>query len=114
MQPLILLSSVAGVFLSNDASPDCTIETFSRAIANSRGSIVVNAKQFADNASFNPFPPGGPPGMPNRPGMPKGPKMGGSIRLPALCQVEIRVTSSPNSTYSYGLFLPQKWNRRFL
>lgn len=34
--------------------------------------------------------------------------------LPSLCAVQINVTSSPTSAYSFGLFLPDSWNARFL
>jgi len=117
MQPLALLQ---GAFLaSSGATLDCTADTFTRAIASSKASTIVNVKRFAENAAFNlpsPFGPGGKgaPGMPKGAGMPKGPKMMAPIRLQALCQVEVRVVSSENSTFSYGIFLPEKWNQRFL
>jgi feruloyl esterase len=34
--------------------------------------------------------------------------------LPALCAVSIQVQSISNSTYGFGLFLPDAWNGRFL
>ena len=34
--------------------------------------------------------------------------------LRALCAVQINVTSSPSSAFSFGLFLPDEWNDRFL
>lgn len=34
--------------------------------------------------------------------------------LPALCAISIQVQSISNSTYSFGLFLPEDWNGRFL
>ena len=34
--------------------------------------------------------------------------------LKALCAVQINVTSSPSSAFSFGLFLPKEWNNRFL
>ena len=34
--------------------------------------------------------------------------------LPALCAVTVRVMSSASSSYRFGLFLPEKWNSRFL
>lgn len=34
--------------------------------------------------------------------------------LPELCVVQINVTSSPESAYAFGLFLPVDWNERFL
>lgn len=34
--------------------------------------------------------------------------------LPALCAVSVQVQSIGNSTYGFGLFLPEDWNGRFL
>lgn len=34
--------------------------------------------------------------------------------LPSLCAVTVRVASSPESSYRFGLFLPAAWNSRFL
>lgn len=35
--------------------------------------------------------------------------------LPALCAIQVNLTSSPTSAFSFGLFLPQEtWNHRFL
>ncbi|TKA22309.1 hypothetical protein B0A50_08034 [Salinomyces thailandicus] len=35
-------------------------------------------------------------------------------QLRALCAVQVNVTSSPSSAFSFGLFLPDEWNERFL
>ena len=37
-----------------------------------------------------------------------------ATNLPALCALTIKVTSSPTSSYRFGLFLPDDWNGRFL
>jgi len=34
--------------------------------------------------------------------------------LPALCAIEIHVPTPGNSSYGFGLFLPNKWNSRYL
>lgn len=34
--------------------------------------------------------------------------------LSSLCAIQVNVTSSNSSAYSFGLFLPQDWNERFL
>jgi len=34
--------------------------------------------------------------------------------LQSLCAIQVNVTSSNSSAYSFGLFLPQNWNERFL
>lgn len=36
------------------------------------------------------------------------------IGLPALCVVSVQVKSIGNSTFGFGLFLPESWNERFL
>jgi feruloyl esterase len=37
-----------------------------------------------------------------------------AVNLPSLCAVSIQVQSIANSTYGFGLFLPDEWNERFL
>jgi feruloyl esterase len=37
-----------------------------------------------------------------------------AVNLPALCAVSVQVQSLGNSTYGFGLFLPEDWNQRFL
>jgi feruloyl esterase len=37
-----------------------------------------------------------------------------AVNLPGLCAVSIQVQSIANSTYGFGLFLPDDWNGRFL
>lgn len=34
--------------------------------------------------------------------------------LPELCALSINVVSSPESSFNFGLFLPQQWNYRFM
>ncbi|OIW22708.1 feruloyl esterase B [Coniochaeta ligniaria NRRL 30616] len=34
--------------------------------------------------------------------------------LPSLCAVTVKVTSSPESSYRFGIFLPESWNSRFM
>lgn len=34
--------------------------------------------------------------------------------LPSLCAIIVNVTSSPSSSYRFGLMLPDSWNERFL
>lgn len=42
-------------------------------------------------------------------GYPKSPS-----NLPALCAASIQVQSDGNTTYGFGIFLPNDWNGRFL
>ena len=37
-----------------------------------------------------------------------------ATNLPALCAVIVNVTSSATSSYTFGLFLPEDWNQRFI
>jgi feruloyl esterase len=34
--------------------------------------------------------------------------------LPTLCAVSVNIKSSANTSYNFGLFLPDTWNERFL
>jgi feruloyl esterase len=36
------------------------------------------------------------------------------VGLPALCAVSVQVKSLGNTTFGFGLFLPESWNGRFL
>lgn len=36
------------------------------------------------------------------------------IALPALCAASVRVQSPKNTSFGFGLFLPNDWNGRFL
>lgn len=36
------------------------------------------------------------------------------VGLPALCAVSVQVQSVGNTTFGFGLFLPENWNGRFL
>lgn len=36
------------------------------------------------------------------------------VALPALCAVSVQVQSIGNTTFGFGLFLPESWNGRFL
>lgn len=36
------------------------------------------------------------------------------LRVPSLCAMQAKVKSSESSEYSFGVFLPEKWNGRFL
>ena len=65
------------------------------------GISVTSAKYLANNATFE--VPSSDIGFPTSP-----------TNLPALCALEVKVPSTANSSYSFGLFLPDDWNGRFL
>ncbi|KAI0468017.1 feruloyl esterase B precursor [Xylaria cf. heliscus] len=80
----------------------CTPETFSAILADKAETTINFVQAVPRNGSFGqgaaniPFPVN-------------------ATQLPALCAVGINVKSSENSSYNFGLFLPDStWNDRFL
>lgn len=65
------------------------------------GASVNFARSVAANATFE--VPKSSTGYPTSP-----------RNLPSLCAVSVQVKSIGNSTYGFGLFLPDDWNGRFL
>lgn len=62
---------------------------------------VFSAIELSDNSTYK--VPSSDSGYPSSPS-----------GLPALCAVEIHVPAPGNTTFGFGLFLPEKWNGRFL
>ncbi|KAJ2997324.1 hypothetical protein NUW58_g685 [Xylaria curta] len=96
---VVILRLFASIALVNT---QCTPETFATILANNAEATVNFAQAVPRNGSFGqgsaniPFP-------------------FNATRLPALCAVGINVKSSENSSYNFGLFLPDStWNERFL
>lgn len=81
------------------AAFNCTPAAF-EAILPSNASVAF-ARCLAGNSTFE--VPTGDIAYPTSP-----------TQLRALCAVQINVTSSPTSAFSFGLFLPTDWNSRFL
>ena len=78
---------------------DCSPSTIQAALSSD---VTVNfASPLRENATFN-VPPSDT-GYPTSP-----------VGLPALCAVSIQVQSTGNTSYGFGLFLPDDWNGRFL
>ncbi|KAI0798386.1 feruloyl esterase B precursor [Xylaria sp. FL0064] len=80
----------------------CTTETFTAMLADKAEATINFVQAVPQNGSFGQgsanleFPMN-------------------ATRLPALCAVGINVKSSENSSYNFGLFLPDStWNQRFL
>ncbi|OTA99052.1 hypothetical protein M426DRAFT_325459 [Hypoxylon sp. CI-4A] len=80
---------------------ECTTEAFAE-ILKEHSDVSINAVEVVpQNGSFGqgevdiPFPEN-------------------ATQLPALCAVGINVRSSENSSYNFGLFLPDEWNERFM
>ncbi|KAI0547942.1 feruloyl esterase B precursor [Xylaria curta] len=96
---VIILRLLASIGL---ASAQCTPETFTAILADTAEATINFVQSVPRNGSFGqgatnlPFPMN-------------------ATQLPALCAVGINVRSSENSSYNFGLFLPDStWNERFL
>lgn len=87
-----MLLGAAGAF-------DCSPAAIQAALP--EGSSVNFAYSIKANGTFQ--VPEGDTGYPTNP-----------TALPPLCAVSVQVQSIGNSTYGFGLFLPENWNGRFL
>jgi feruloyl esterase len=94
-----LLAAVAGLVTCATAF-NCTPAAFQAVLPAT--ATVKFARQLKDNSTFSP-------------------SLIGDIAYPTpvtqlqpLCVVQVNVTSSPTSAFSFGLFLPDEWNERFL
>ncbi|WPH00113.1 Hypothetical protein R9X50_00293600 [Acrodontium crateriforme] len=82
-----------------DSTFECTEEAF-QAILPSNATVAFT-RTLAENSTFEvPIEDIAYPISPTQ--------------LRALCAVQVNVTSSPTSAFSFGLFLPDDWNSRFL
>lgn len=81
------------------SATDCTTEAITPLLP--AGARLTSVTPVANNATFQ--VPAGDIAYPTSP-----------ADLQALCAIEVNVTSSNSSAYSFGLFLPQNWNERFL
>lgn len=96
MKPNTLLSLGA---LAGAANARCDPSSIQAALPS--GASVNFAYSLAANSTFQ---------VPNSTtGYPENPQ-----KLPRLCVVSVQVNSIGNSTYGFGLFLPDEWNERFL
>ncbi|KAK6858050.1 ferulic acid Esterase/Feruloyl esterase [Apiospora arundinis] len=92
--PLVLLAA------AGSAAAQCTKEHFETIIAGNEAASVTDVSVVAAGGTFGPPSKAFPVPAKN---------------LPALCAVTINVKSSANSSYNFGLFLPDSgWNERFL
>lgn len=87
------------ILLGGASAFDCSPAAFASILP--ANATVVSATSIPDNGTFN--VPATDLGFPFSP-----------TGLPALCAVEIRVQTPGNSSYGFGLFLPKKWNSRYL
>jgi feruloyl esterase len=92
---LFSFAEIFGIAIAQDCSPIAIQAALS-------SNLTVNfASPLKANATFQ--VPQGDTGYPTNP-----------IGLPALCAVSIQVQSTGNTTFGFGLFLPDDWNGRFL
>ncbi|KAM0714913.1 hypothetical protein Q7P37_009378 [Cladosporium fusiforme] len=99
MRSSTLLSSLAATLPAAYADCDCE---FFKSILPDNATLILS-ESFSDNGTFKV-----PPSNIAYPQSPTG--------LPAACALQVNVTSSPTSAYSFGLFLPdpKTWNNRVL
>jgi feruloyl esterase len=94
-----LFSSAALVGAAQALNYTCTPSAIQAALPESAS--VNFAYPVAANATFE--VPKGDTGYPDSP-----------PNLPALCAASIQVQSIGNTTFGFGIFLPEEWNGRFL
>jgi hypothetical protein len=82
---------------------DCTTDAF-QSILDSNGTVaqVVYAQHYDANSTFQ---------NPNATTLQFG---SNPVALPATCAVQINVTTEYQTHFSFGIFLPDDWNGRFL
>lgn len=86
-------------FLAGALAFDCTPSAFESVLPSNAS--VTFTRTISDNATFS--VPSGDIAYPTSP-----------TQLRSLCAVQVNVTSSNSSAFSFGLFLPDEWNERFL
>jgi feruloyl esterase len=94
-----MLGSAALVGAANALNYTCSPSAIQAALP--AGASVNFAYSVAANATFQ--VPVGDTGYPQSP-----------PNLPALCAASIQVQSVDNTTFGFGIFLPEEWNGRFL
>ncbi|CAI6292323.1 unnamed protein product [Periconia digitata] len=95
-----LLGLALTLVTSVHASSHCSVEDLSNFISQNDNAEVLMAQSISSNGSF---------GEVGNVAYPKN-----ATYLPSLCVATINVTSSPTSSYTFGVFLPDDWNQRFL
>lgn len=122
MRTSSLLLSVLATTSATHAALNCSLTTFA-ALLSENSATIDFVQTLANNASFSPpgglepmRPPKGAEGPPKGAGGPPGgiPVDPRVLRVPSLCALQAKVKSSESSEYSFGVFLPEQWNGRFL
>ncbi|KAF2644120.1 tannase and feruloyl esterase [Massarina eburnea CBS 473.64] len=86
--------------ISQTPSTQCSIENISGFLTQDDQAEVLMAHSISSNGSFGEV---GDVAYPQN-----------ATYLPSLCVATINVTSSSTSSYTFGVFLPDDWNKRFL
>lgn len=80
---------------------DCSVAALQPVVGDSLGTAtVLSAVHLGANSTFGELGDGAYPRN--------------ATNLPASCVVTVNVTSSPTSSYRFGLMLPDDWNMRYL
>lgn len=92
-----MLLAAAGV---TAAASNCSVDVFQTFLnSNGTNAQVVYAEYYPENSTFvNPNTTFG----------------ASPSKLPATCAVQINATTDVGTHFSFGAFLPDKWNDRFL
>ncbi|GFN19996.1 feruloyl esterase B precursor [Aspergillus tubingensis] len=98
LKPAAAKALLAGAGLTN-ATLNCSIEAFQKIVP--ANASVVLAKRVAENGTFT--PPAADTDFPNP-----------AYQLPALCAVQIEMPTDANTTFNFGLFLPDTWKGRMV
>ncbi|TGO44342.1 hypothetical protein BCON_0541g00010 [Botryotinia convoluta] len=99
MAKLLLLSLTVLATLLHALTPNCSVAAFEAIVPPT--ATVVLVQEVSQNATFT--VPVADTGFPTDP-----------ARLPALCVVQIEMSTEAGTTFNYGLFLPKTWTGRFL
>ncbi|KAK1590510.1 tannase and feruloyl esterase [Colletotrichum navitas] len=86
--------------LSHGLSTRCSVEGINSLLAEDDKAEVLMAYSISSNGSF---------GEAGNVAYPQN-----ATHLPSLCAATINITSSSTSSYTFGIFLPDEWNKRFL
>ncbi len=98
---LLSAQAVLAAAAAAAAAADCAAATFEGILADIPEASVSYAAAAAEGSSF---------------GIPSLAFPDNATSLPAVCAVSVRVRSSADSAYNFGLFLPDPaaWNERFM
>lgn len=101
VKPLLWLPFISVVLAGNTDTKPCTTATFDKLLSGNSNAHTLSAYRVPANGTFT--PPASDVAYPKN-----------ATNLPALCAITVNVTSSPTSSYTFGLFLPDEWNDRFI